>query len=122
MATAKIPKLMVKQIWISSLVPSTILVLLLTACTGPIKTIPDYQVSLFASGNASYQNPDSVVLDQSHVFIGYQNFTKPDGTDHGTSTIVEYTMDGTVLNTFLVPGRCDGLRADPSTHLLWAIS
>jgi hypothetical protein len=63
-----------------------------------------------------------VVADGQHVFIGYQNVTAKDGSDHKSSTIVEYTLEGKVVRTFSVPGHCDGLRIDPQTHLLWASS
>jgi hypothetical protein len=81
-----------------------------------------YQVSLFASGTSSYTAPDSVVVDNGHVFIGYQNTTAKDCTDNNSSTIVEYTMDGKAVKTFTMPGHSDGMRADPATHLLWVTS
>ncbi len=76
--------------------------------------------SIFASGTSNYSHPDSVVADNGHVFIGYQNLSGKTGG--GTSTIVEYTMDGKVVKTFSVPGHSDGMRADPSTHLIWTTS
>ncbi len=79
-------------------------------------------VSLFASGTSAYFAPDAVVVDGSHVFIGYQNVTAKDCTDTNSSTVVEYKLDGSVVKTFSVPGHNDGLRVDPSTHLLWATS
>ena len=84
--------------------------------------LPGYQVSLFASGTSSYNNPDAVVVDNGHVFIDYQNTTAKDCTDNNSSTIVEYSMDGKVVNKFTMPGHSDGMRADPSTHLLWVTS
>lgn len=85
-------------------------------------TLPGYQVSLFVRGTSSYHNPDAVIVDSGHVFIDYQNTTAKDCTDKNSSTIVEYTMDGKVVKTFTVPGHSDGMRADPTTHLLWATS
>jgi hypothetical protein len=61
-------------------------------------------------------------VDGNHVFIDYQNVTAKDCTDNNTSTVVEYNMDGTTVTTFTVPGHSDGMRADPSTHLLWVTS
>jgi len=78
-------------------------------------------VSLFTKGS-TYTNPDSVVDDGTNIFIGYQNDAAKDGSDTKTSTIVEYDMNGKALKTFSVPGHSDGLRMDPSTKLLWAIS
>ena len=84
--------------------------------------IPGYQISQWVGPNTSYSNPDSIVSDGTHIFIGYQNVTAKDGSDNKTSTIVEYTMVGSVVTTFTVPGHEDGLRIDPSTHLLWSTS
>jgi hypothetical protein len=84
--------------------------------------VPGYQISQWVGPSTSYTNPDSVVSDGTHIFVGYQNVTAKDGSDNKTSTIVEYTMAGSAVTTFTVPGHCDGLRIDPSTHLLWATS
>ncbi|HLZ80865.1 MAG TPA: hypothetical protein VKP04_04475 [Ktedonobacteraceae bacterium] len=116
-----------------------ILVLVLTACGGAaattttsspstpkqtsnlsVVTLPGYQVSLFASGTSSYSHPDSLAVDNGHVFIDYQNLSTKTGG--GTSTVVEYTMDGKVVKTFTVSGHSDGMRIDPSTHLVWTTS
>jgi len=83
---------------------------------------PGYQLLLFASGTTSYRNPDGVAVDQGHVFLDYANITLKDGSDHKTSTVVEYDMDGNVITTFSVSGHSDGLRVDPATHLVWALS
>lgn len=99
---------------------------LLSACMSslqlPIQALPGYRLSVFASGNTSYQNPDGVAVDQGHVFLDYQNVTEKDGSDHKTSTVVEYSMSGQRLREFNIPGHSDGLRVDPTTHLLWALS
>lgn len=87
-----------------------------------LAVLPGYQVSLFASSTSSYTNPDAVEVDNGHVFIDYQNTTAKDCTDTNSSTVVEYTMAGKVVKTFRVPGHSDGMRADPSTHLLWTTS
>lgn len=87
-----------------------------------LAALPGYQVALFASATSSYANPDSLVADNGHVFIDYQNTTAKDCTDKNSSTVVEYSMDGKVVKTYSVPGHSDGMRVDPSTHLLWATS
>ena len=146
MSTENIPVPGVKRTFTRSLcLIAAALALILTACSTGSQTVsstqapnttgsipqqsgnlptvlPGYQVSLFASGTSSYTNPDTVVVDNGHVFIGYQNSTAKDCTDNNTSTIVEYTMDGNVVKTFIMPGHSDGMRADPSTHLLWVTS
>ncbi len=129
---------MPRRRWIAvSVVVSVLAVLLLTGYVGgvqakeqhssndqplPVVALHGYEVSVFARGTSAYSHPDSVVADAHHIFVGYQNVTAKDGSDHKSSTIVEYTLDGEVVRTFSVLGHCDGLRIDPSTHLLWATS
>ena len=82
-----------------------------------------YDISVFARGTSSYLNPDSVEVDGKYVYVGYQNITAKDGSVGKSSTIVQYTaLQGKVVRTYSVLGHCDGLRLDPSTHLLWATS
>lgn len=88
----------------------------------PAVALPGYQVSLFAAGTAAYSHPDPIVLDGSHVYVAYANKTAKDGTDRRTSTVVAYTLQGQVVRTFAVLGHCDGLRLNPATHQLWALS
>ena len=86
--------------------------------------MPGFTATLFASGTASYSHPDSVEHDSylEYTYVGYQNITAKDGSDNKTSTVVEYTADCAVRGTYAVPGHCNGLRIDPSTHLVWASS
>ena len=87
-----------------------------------LAALPGYQVSLFARQTSAFNSPDSLVVDNGFVYIDYQNTTAKDCTDKNTSTIVQYDMHGKMLKTFTVPGHSDGMRADPSTHLLWVTS
>ena len=87
-----------------------------------LATLPGYQVSLFARQTTAFNNPDSLVVDNGFVYIDYQNTTAKDCTDKNSSTIVQYDMQGKMLKTFTVAGHSDGMRADPSTHLLWVTS
>jgi hypothetical protein len=91
---------------------------------GNVTALPSYHVSVFAKGTTKYFNPDAVIDDGSHIFIDYQNKTAKDCTDAATasSTVVEYTLSGKVVTTFSVPGHSDGMRENPSTHLLWVTS
>jgi sugar lactone lactonase YvrE len=72
--------------------------------------------------HGEFINPDSIAVDGTTIYIGFQNVTAKDGTDNKTSTIVQYTMDGTLVKQFSVPGHNDGLRVDSQTHLVWATS
>jgi sugar lactone lactonase YvrE len=83
---------------------------------------PGYSVTLFARLTSAFTAPDSLVVDNGFVYIDYQNVTAKDCTDQNSSTVVQYDMNGKMLKTFTVPGHSDGMRADPSTHLLWVTS
>jgi sugar lactone lactonase YvrE len=87
-----------------------------------LAALPGYSVSLFAHQTTTYTGPDSLVVDNGFVYIDYQNTTAKDCTDTNSSTVVQYDMTGKVLKTYTVPGHSDGMRADPSTHLLWVTS
>ena len=87
-----------------------------------LAALPGYEVSLFARQTSAFNSPDSLVVDNGFVYIDYQNTTAKDCTDKNTSTVVQYDMNGKMLKTFTVAGHSDGMRADPSTHLLWVSS
>jgi hypothetical protein len=83
--------------------------------------VAPYQLSVFATAPSGLSAPDSIAVLGDHVFVGYGDGHLPDGSDGLPSQIVEYTMDGRAVHTYTVPGHNDGLKVDPSTHLLWAI-
>src|ERR1700736_5147699 len=87
-----------------------------------VTSLPGYQVCLFASSTSSYSHPDSVVVDGHNIYIGYQNITAKDGADNKSSTIVRYNTSGKLIRKFTVMGHEDGLKMDPTTHLLWSLS
>lgn len=87
-----------------------------------LAALPWYQVSLFTQSPSGITNPDAVLVDNGFVYIDYQNSAAKDCTDKNSSTIVQYDMKGKMLKTFTVAGHSDGLRADPTTHLLWVTS
>jgi len=88
-----------------------------------LPSLSSYQVNVWAKGTADYKNPDSIDYDSTGVWVGYQNVTAKDGTDTNTSTLVQYSRDGqVVLKTYPVPGHCDGLRIDRTTHRVFASS
>jgi hypothetical protein len=95
----------------------------------PVVGLPGYEITQFTSTDSRLivSNPDAVEVDQGHVFIDYQNVTAKDctdqkGTSGPTSTIVEYDMKGKILGHWSVQGHSDGMRIDPSTHLVWTTS
>jgi hypothetical protein len=84
---------------------------------------PGWTITRWAVGGAGvYWNPDSIEVDGDHVWVGYQNTTAKDGSDTNKSTIVEYSLAGAFIKSWPVPGHTDGLRVDPTTHLVWVSS
>jgi hypothetical protein len=82
---------------------------------------PPYELSVFASAPKGLRAPDSIAVVGDHVFVGYGDGNAPDGSDGKSTQIVDYSMDGTVQYSYTVKGHSDGLKVDPSTHLLWAL-
>jgi hypothetical protein len=80
-----------------------------------------YQLSVFATAPNGLSKPDSIAVLRDHVFVGYGDGNAPDGSDGKSTQIVEYSLRGTVEHTYTVKGHSDGLKVDPSTHLLWAL-
>jgi hypothetical protein len=94
---------------------------LVSTAWAQVTAVPPYSVSTFATSmKPHYYQPDSIAVWNDRVFIGYGNNAKPDGT-FGSSTLVEYAMDGSVIQTFKIKGHNDGLKVDPKTNLLWAL-
>ncbi len=77
-----------------------------------------YSVAVFARGNAKLFNPDSVVAAGGYTYVGFQNATKATGGG-GDSTIAQYNAPSHILRSINVPGRCDGMRFDPYSRVLW---
>jgi hypothetical protein len=82
---------------------------------------PGFKLTTFATAPAGASAPDSIAMVKGNVWIAYGNGGKPDGSDGGKSTIVEYSDQGKVLQSLTVVGHSDGLRLDPRTGKLWAL-
>ena len=82
---------------------------------------PGFKLTTFASAPSGASAPDSIAMVKGNVWIAYGNGGKPDGSDGGKSTIVEYSDQGKVLQSLTVVGHSDGLRLDPRTGKLWAL-
>src|SRR5260221_392432 len=96
-----------------------------TAEAAPIASA-GFSLSVFAKAGAGFTAPDSIAVDNGSVWIGYGNGLNGDGTIPGsgaigTSTIVQYSSTGTLLNTYTVSGHSDGLKINPVTHQVWAL-
>lgn len=91
------------------------------ACGQVVASVP-YTVSVFATSIPGVDfAPDSIAVLNGHVFVGYGDGASPDGSDHKSSTIVEYEPNGDFVTTYTVPGHNDGLRVNPRTKQLWAM-
>jgi hypothetical protein len=77
-----------------------------------------YHVSVFVRGTDKRYNPDPIVWVNGFLFVAYQNATGPTGSG-GDSTIVQYNRKGNAIASTKVPGRCDGMRWNPYTNIMW---
>lgn len=77
-----------------------------------------YTVSVFATGADGNTKPDAIFAQGRNVYVAFQNRTTATGGD-GDSTIVQYDRSGKALRSTRVPGRCDGMRFNPYTNLIW---
>ncbi len=77
-----------------------------------------YTKSVFVRGTDRRYNPDPIVWVNGFLFVAYQNATGADGSG-GDSTIVQYSRKGKAIAAIKVPGRCDGMRWNPYTNIMW---
>jgi hypothetical protein len=114
-----------KNVLTGSLVASALLVgWLMAPVPAPAQTLPvataPYKISVFANSPNGISQPDSIVQWHDSVIVGFQNHVAKDGTDHRSSTIVEFSVSGKVKRMFQVPGHNDGLRVVGDEDL-WAL-
>jgi hypothetical protein len=83
-----------------------------------VSVSPQWRVNLFVRGNKKRYNPDPIVSQGNFFYVAFQNASQPDGTG-GDSTIAQYKRDGMLVQTINVPGRCDGMRWNPNTNIMW---
>jgi hypothetical protein len=99
---------------------------------------PTYYVRVILSGKSLHHwytkagsryseplsQPDDITRIGNDLFSGFQNGLGPQGQaspdGNRDSTIVEYTLWGTVVNQWDVVGHCDGLTANPYNRLVIA--
>jgi hypothetical protein len=96
--------------------------LLASGDRGGAPPIPSVHGTLFAAAPAGATHPDDITQLGTLLYVTYQNNAGPDGSPTGsTSTIVAFSRrTGAVVATYVLPGRCDGLTADPGHHRLLA--
>jgi hypothetical protein len=86
-----------------------------------VTAVPGYSLTTFATSPTGASKPDSITVEGANVFVGYGNGVPPDGSGGGSSTIVEYSSTGAVVQTWSVLGHNDGLKVDPQTGNVWAL-
>jgi hypothetical protein len=84
----------------------------LATAPGPV---PSVHLKLFAAAPAGLKNPDDITRLGDLLFVGYQNGAAADGTPAGaTSDVLAFDRKtGKVVLHYVLPGRVDGLTADP---------
>jgi sugar lactone lactonase YvrE len=79
------------------------------------------RMTTFATGTAvNATGPDSVALSKNSVWVSYTNGADSTGLS-GSSTIVQYKLNGEVRHTYTIAGSVDGLKVDPRTGRVWAL-
>ena len=79
------------------------------------------RITTLASGTAvNATGPDSIALSKNSLWISYTNGADSTGLS-GSSTVVQYKLNGQVRYTYTIAGSVDGLKLDPRTGLVWAL-
>ncbi len=78
-----------------------------------VAAAPGYNISVFAQVSGTLR-PDDMIIHGGNLYVVAQdNNNNPDGTNVAGTTpqskVIEYDMNGNVLNSFNVPGHPDGL-------------
>jgi hypothetical protein len=83
--------------------------------TSPDAAIPSIHLRLFAAAPSGYQNPDDITRLGDLIFVAYQNNADATGATAGSkSDVVAFDRrTGEVERHYVLPGRVDGLTADP---------
>ncbi len=79
------------------------------------------RVSVFASGAAvNATAPDAITIANETLWVSYANGADSTGLK-GSSTVVEYSFNGSVLKKYSIPGSVDGLKFNPETNVIWVL-
>lgn len=81
-------------------------------------TVPaGFKITKLADAPKGASNCDDLALLDGHLFMGCQDKTLSIGGG-GNSTLVEFTPTGTVVKTWSVKDKIDGMNSDPLHHRL----
>ena len=94
---------------------------LLIALGASAQAAPTASSSVFATGGpVGGTQPDSVTIGDGSVWIEYGNGADSTGAS-GSSTIVQYGLNGSVQHQYTIAGLVDGLKINPTTGIVWAL-
>jgi hypothetical protein len=86
------------------------------AAAGP--TVPaGFTITKLANSPANAKLCDDLTFLDGHLYLGCQNKTLSAGGG-GDSTLAEYGLDGTLVKTWTIKDKIDGMSADPNNHRL----
>lgn len=78
---------------------------------------PGFTVTRIAQAPKAASNCDDLAYLDGHLFMVCQNMTTSFGGG-GASTVVEYADDGSLIATWSLSGKTDGIAGDPVNHRL----
>ena len=86
------------------------------AASSPAPSVaPGFAIQKLAPAPKGATNCDDLAYLDGHLFMTCQNMTLSTGGG-GNSTIVEFASDGSVINTWSIPDKADGIAGDPLNH------
>jgi hypothetical protein len=84
-------------------------------------TVPIVHPVVFAHHPDGTSKPDDITTLGGLLYVTYQNNAGKDGTPAGSySNVIAYDSTGKSVATYTIPGRCDGLTADPTHNQILA--
>src|SRR3974390_2760107 len=79
------------------------------------------RITNFATGTGvNATGPVSIALSRNSVWVSYTNGADSTGLS-GSSTVVQYKLNGDLRHTYSIAGSVDGLKVEPRTGRVWAL-
>lgn len=79
--------------------------------------------AIFSGKTRGWSKPDDLTRSGNDLFVAFQNGVPSTGGTEGTpadSTVVKLSLSGRLEHAWRLPGKCDGLTADPARHRIIA--
>jgi hypothetical protein len=94
------------------------------ADTGGVTVPAGFSTQTLVSGRGSTIGPDDITTLGDRLYVGFQNGVgaqgEPSPSGQTASTVVEYTLQGSEVGRWDLPGKVDGLTADPTRNTVFA--